>query len=45
MIIMSIRDPRYANQGDASGEDFYIKVLNDAFFNSIKNNLNFRNKS
>lgn len=30
--------PRYTDQGDASGEDFYIKVLNGAFFSSIKNN-------
>lgn len=30
--------PRYCNQGDDSGEDFYHKVLNASFYKAISSN-------
>ena len=30
--------PRYCDQGDSSGEDFYHEILNPTFSNALKNN-------
>lgn len=31
--------PRYCNQGDESGEDFYHKVLNKVFYDALKEDI------